>query len=137
MRIWFAPWAAFAVALAGCATNIAPSDLWESQDEPWQRDTTYGRVTAVQVESTPNPHFPDSSRMPHMAMYGALGMLFADTMSSAMADKSYTHTIQTPEGQVLTKTSSFQFPVGTCVSTGANNTKYPGGLARSKRCEPR
>lgn len=121
------------LALAGCASTSPPSDLWESQTELAKYDLPYGVVRSVESRSYAS-RYPDSSGAPHMAMFGLVGLLVADGMSKAMADKRYIHTIELSSGETITEMSTFEFPVGSCVSVGANGTKYPGSLARSKRC---
>jgi hypothetical protein len=120
--------------LIGCAAPAPPADLWESQNEVAKYDLPYGIVKAVEAKSYANRRYPDSSGAPYMAMYGAAGMLFADGMSKLMSDKRYVHTIELSSGETITEMSTFEFPVGTCVSVGANGTAHPGSLARSKRC---
>lgn len=122
--------------LVGCATTQAPSDLMESQAEPWQREMPYGVVKAVETKTYANPRHPGAAGRPDMAVAGAAGLLFADIMAGVMADKRYVHTIETPTGELLTQMSIYEFPVGTCVSVGANGSKYQSSLARSKRCAP-
>jgi hypothetical protein len=122
------------LVLAGCAAPTPPSDLWESPDEVAKYDLQYGVVKSVEVTSSADPRYPDSKGAPHMAAYGAAGVLFADGMSKLMADKHYLHTIELPAGETIIETSTFQFPVGTCVSVRPKGTQPVGWLARSKRC---
>ena len=67
-------------------------------------------------------------------MHGVAGMLIADGLSKAMADKRYMLTIETPTGESITEMSMFDFPVGSCVSIGSNETAHKGTVAKSKRC---
>jgi hypothetical protein len=121
--------------LTGCATT-APDDIWESLDQQWLRDTPYGIVKSVTTVAWDGKSY-DAFRTgytPSTAKQAAYAPAINDIGNYLRAEKRYVHEIVLASGETVKETSVYQFPVGSCVSLGANQTRHPGRMAFSKRC---
>lgn len=111
------------LAVAGCAAS-APDDIWESLDQQWLRDTPYGIVRSVAMVNWDGKFYGHAGIETNLQQMGR----------AIMAEKRYVHEILLSGGEVVKETSVYRFPMGACVSLGANQTRHPGRMAFSRRC---
>ena len=128
------------LALVACGSApvqpTAADDLWESQDPALLKGAAYGRVKSVvrtSVRVRPNPTgFP--GRPTPRVLDAVVAETLAPVVGFLQAETRFMHIVEQEDGHTFMEASIYSFPLGSCVSAGANMTRYIGRMAFSNRC---